>query len=81
MSLFNNSVEEITIQIDSEAAKAYKTVSPEEKKKIDFLISEWLKEITSKNKTSLKQFMDEMSDKAQARGLTSEILDAILSEE
>lgn len=36
MSLFNNSVEEITIQIDSEAAKAYKRVGPEEKEKLIF---------------------------------------------
>jgi predicted restriction endonuclease len=69
------SFDEITIQIDTEAAQAYKSASPEEKKKIDFLISAWLKEVTSKDKSSLKQLMDEISDKAQARGLTPEILE------
>ncbi|MFQ5710065.1 MAG: hypothetical protein ACE5HO_21635 [bacterium] len=75
-----NSLDEITIQIDSEAAKAYKSASPDEKKKIQFLISTWLKEVASKDKSSLKQLMDGISAKAQARGLTPEILEAILSE-
>jgi predicted restriction endonuclease len=81
MDSLTNSLDEITIQIDSEAAKAYKSASPDERKKIQFLISIWLKEVTSKDKSSLKQIMDDISEKAQARGLTPEILETILSEE
>lgn len=81
MPTSTNSIEEITIQIDSEAARAFKTAAPELQKKIQLLFSAWLKEITSKNRTSLKLLMDEISEKAQDRGLTPEILETILSEE
>lgn len=80
MGMPNNSLEEITIQIDSDAAQAYQSASLEEKRKIQLLISNWLKEIIAKDKSSLTQFMDEISDKAQERGLTPEILKAILNE-
>lgn len=81
MEALNNNLDEITIQIDSEAAKAYKSASSDEKKKIRILLSNWLKEITVKDKSSLKKLMDDISDKAQASGLTPEILETILSEE
>lgn len=80
MGMPNNSLEEITIQIDSDAAQAYQSASLEEKRKIQLLISNWLKEIIAKDKSSLTQFMNEISDKAQERGLTPEILKAILNE-
>jgi len=81
MPTSTNSIEEITIRIDSEAARAFKTAAPELQKKIQLLFSAWLKEIISKNKTSLKLLMDEISEKAQDRGLTPEILETILREE
>ena len=81
MEALNNSLDEITIQIDSQAAKAYKSASSDEKKKIQMLLSTWLKEVTLKDKPSLKQLMDDISDNAQGRGLTPEILEAILSAE
>ena len=80
MSISDNSFEEITIQIDSEAAKAFKSAAPELQQKIQILFSAWLKEVTSKDRTSLKQLMDKISENAQIRGLTPEILEAILSE-
>lgn len=49
----------------------------EEKKKIQMLISNWLKEVTLKDKSFLKQLMDEISDNARARGLTPEILEQL----
>lgn len=81
MPTSTNSIEEITIRIDSEAARAFKTAAPELQKKIQLLFSAWLIEITSKNRTSLKLLMDEISEKAQDRGLTPEILETILREE
>lgn len=80
MEALNNSLDEITIQLDAEAAKAYKSASSDEKNKIRILLSRWLRELTSRDKSSLKQLMDEISDNAQARGLTPEILETILSE-
>ncbi len=77
----NNKADEITIQIDPEVAKAYKSASNDEKRKIQLLLNKWLREITIKDKSSLKQLMDEISDNAQGRGMTPEILETILSEE
>lgn len=76
-----NSSEEITMQIDSEAAKAYKSAAPEEKKKIELLFGALVKEVASGDRAALKQLMDDISEKAQSRGLTPEILEAILGEE
>ncbi len=81
MEALNNSLDEITIQVDSEAAKGYRAASSDEKKKIQMLISTWLKEVTLRDKSSLKQLMDDISAKAQRRGLTPEILETILSAE
>ncbi len=80
MEALNKSLEEIKIQIDSEAAEVYKSASSDEKKKIQILFSSWLKEIALKDKSTLKQLMNEISDNAQDRGLTPEILETILSE-
>ncbi len=80
MDALNNKLDEIRIQVDAEAAKAYKTASSDERRKIQILLSNWLKQVTLRDKTSLKQLMNEISDNAQARGLTPEILETILSE-
>ena len=80
MSTAPNLVEEITMQIDSEAAKAFKSASPELQQKIQILFSAWLKEVTSSDQTSLKRLMDKISENAQAKGVTPEILETILSE-
>jgi hypothetical protein len=81
MKTSNRPVEEISIQLDADAVRAYKSASTDEKKKIQILISNWLKEFAQKDKPSLKQFMDETSDNVQIRGLTPEILESILSDE
>ncbi len=75
-----DSLEEITMQIDTDAAEVYNSANPDEKRKIQILFSAWLKEFTAKDQSSLKQLMDEISENARARGLTPEILEAILSE-
>lgn len=80
MSTAPNLVEEITMQIDSEAAKAFKSAAPELQQKIQILFSAWLKEVTSSDQTSLKRLMDKISENAQAKGVTPEILETILSE-
>jgi hypothetical protein len=73
--------ETITIQVDAEAAKAYKAASEEEQKKMQALLSLWLKEIATADTASLKQLMNDISKKARERGLTPEILKSILDEE
>ncbi len=75
------STETITLRIDAEAALAFRMVSGEEREKLGILLSVWLKEYARSEPASLKKTMDEVSRKAQSRGLTPEILESILKEE
>ncbi len=71
---------QITIQIDNEAARAFNSASLGDRRKLEALVSIQFIEAT-KTKVSLKQIMRGISQKAQERGLTSEILRTILNEE
>ncbi|MDQ3754303.1 MAG: hypothetical protein M3371_06175 [Acidobacteriota bacterium] len=73
--------ETITLEIDAEAAQAFKSVSANEREKLQVLLGIWLKEYAAADSASLKDTMDEMSEKAQSRGLTPDILQSILEEE
>jgi len=68
----------ITIPLDPQTAQAYDSASPEQKRKIQALLCLWLRELAAGNSASLRQVLDEMGRKAQARGLTPEMLDSIL---
>ena len=60
---------EITIRVDAEAANAYAAASPEEREKIDLLLSLRLSQVTGPS-VPLEQVMREISEAAQKRGLT-----------
>jgi hypothetical protein len=68
----------ITIPIDPQTARAYASAAPEQKQKIQALLSLWLRELANGQYPSLKQVLDEAGRKAKARGLTPEILDSLL---
>jgi len=68
----------ITIQVDAEAAKAFAEASPEEQRKIQLLLSLRLQDLTAAPGKSLKTVMDEIGTRAEARGLTPEILESLL---
>ena len=53
----------------------------EQKRKIEALLGLWLRELASGEYRSLQQVLDETGQKAQARGLTQEILDSLLKGE
>lgn len=72
--------EQITISVDAEAARAYRSVSEEERRKLEALVSLRLLEATRPGE-SLKEVMREVSQAAQQRGLTPEILQSILADE
>ena len=71
--------EEITIRVGAEAANAYRSASHENRRKFDLLLSLKLTDAT-KNSGSLKGVMREISQKAQKRGLTPDILQSLLDE-
>ena len=68
----------ITIPLDRETAQAYDSASPEAKRKMQALLSLWLRELTVSEYPSLEQTLKEVAHKAKSRGLTPEILDSIL---
>jgi hypothetical protein len=72
--------EQITISVDSEAARAYRGVSAEDRRKLDLLLSLRIKDATRSGRPLL-EVMDEIAARAQDRGLTPEALRAILDEE
>jgi hypothetical protein len=67
----------INIKLDNEAAQIYTTASVENRKKIQLLLSFWLREFDMPS-VSLADLMDQISEKAQRRGLTPEILETLL---
>ena len=67
----------IAVQVDADLAQAYQSASPKDRSKLQFLLNLWLRELFVRS-TSLKEMMDELSDKAQSRGLTSEKLEELL---
>jgi hypothetical protein len=74
------SKETITIQVDPEAAKAYKASPPGDQKKMEILLGLWLRDLATAQPGTLKEFMSNLSQKAQARGLTLETLESLLKE-
>lgn len=75
------STETITLEVDSEAAQVFRSASAQEREKLRVLLGIWLKEYAMADTTSLKGTMTEVSQNAQSRGLTPEILESILEEE
>ena len=68
----------ITIPLDPETARAYEGASADEKRKMQALLSLWLRELAGGESQSLEQVLDEVGRKAKAKGLTPETLDSLL---
>lgn len=75
------STETTSIQVEPDIANAYNAASQEDRKKIQLLMGRWLRELSTQPYMSLSEVMDMISDRAQARGLTREILESIFVEE
>ncbi len=72
--------DEITICVDAEAAIAYRAASEEDRRKLDALLSLRLSDATRPG-GSLKHVMRRISQEAQQRGLTPQVLNSILDEQ
>ncbi len=68
----------MTIPLDPETALAYESASPEDKRKIQALLSLWARELATPGAPSLQRVLDDVGNKAKARGLTPEILESLL---
>jgi hypothetical protein len=68
----------VTLSVDNETARIYEKASLADKKKMQLLLSLWLREFEKPSMT-LEKLMDNISRKAQKRGLTSETLESILN--
>lgn len=68
----------ITIPLDPQTAQLYNSAPPEEKHKMQALLGLWLRELARGEQRSLQQILDEAGSKAQARGLTPEMLESLL---
>jgi hypothetical protein len=71
------SVEKITIPLDPDTARIYLNASLEEQKKLRLLLSLWLTEFAI-SPIPLTIVMDQVSEKARARGLTPEVVESLL---
>ena len=72
-------MENITIQVDPEIAKAYRESEPEKQQKIQIFLNIMLQKAVSKK--PLLDIMEEASQQAIANGITPEILESILNDE
>jgi len=70
--------QKLTIRVSPHAARVYEAASEEDRRKLDLLLSLKLGEV-QRGKRSLEEIMSEISQKAQERGLTPEILESILN--
>jgi hypothetical protein len=68
----------ITIPLDPQTARAYDSAAPDEKRKMQALLSLWLRDLTAGEHPSLRAVLDDVASKAKSRGLTPEILDSLL---
>ncbi|WP_222620703.1 hypothetical protein [Sphaerospermopsis sp. LEGE 00249] len=72
-------METITINVEHEVAKAYREAEVNKQQKLSLIVKLFFQPDFA-NKT-LSQVMEEIADKAEKRGLTPEILQAILDDE
>ncbi len=72
--------EEIKIKVSLNVAQAYQKATDRQKSSLSTLVSIFLREDVNEEVDFLGKLMDEISDRAVARGLTPEILETILNE-
>lgn len=68
----------ISIPVDAQTERAWGAIGAEERQKIESLLGVWVRELATRKPESLDRLMDEVGAKAQARGLTAELLESLL---
>jgi hypothetical protein len=72
-------IERISIAVDKEVARAYRSASESQRRKLDLLVNFRLKDAT-RSDSSLEDLISEISQNAEQRGLTPEILRSLIDE-
>ncbi|MEM1167642.1 MAG: hypothetical protein AAGJ08_00740 [Cyanobacteria bacterium P01_H01_bin.35] len=72
-------MENLTIQVDTEIAKAYREAEPEKQQNVLLICNLILKELL-KN-TSFEEIVQQIRQEAEQNGLTPEILEELLKDE
>jgi hypothetical protein len=68
----------ISLEVDADTARAFSAASPDERRKLELLLSLRLRELTVRRSRSLQEIMDEIGQQAEARGMTPELLEELL---
>ncbi len=68
----------ISIEVDADTARVFSEASAEEQHKLQLLLGIRLRELTAGPTRPLRDIMDEIGARAEARGLTPEILESLL---
>jgi hypothetical protein len=71
--------EPVTLELDEAAARVFKNASPEQRRKLEALVSLHLLEAAT-SRQSLRELMDTVGQQAQEQGLTEERLQELLRE-
>jgi len=71
--------DQIIVSVEPDMANAYRLASDDDRRKLDLLINLRLRDAT-RSQASLQDVMLEISQNTQQRGLTPEILQALLDE-
>ena len=72
--------EDITLRVSPEAAEAYRKATPQERLKLEALVTlQLLGQLQPRR--SLDEVMADMSEQAQQRGLTPEVLEELLRDD
>jgi hypothetical protein len=71
----------ISLEVDAGTARTFIAASAEDRRKLQLLLSLRLRELTDRPARPLKDVMDEIGRYAEARGLTSDILELLLRDE
>jgi len=74
-------VQTISINVDADAARSFHAAPPEDRRKVELLLSLRLRELVQRPPRSLRGIMDEVGAEAAAKGLTPEILESLLRDE
>lgn len=70
-------MQQITIEVDENIKKAFQLASPQQKQELSYLIGAYLG--SSWEEKNLIEVMEMISDNAEKRGLTPEILEGLIN--